>query len=137
MRIAYAFLAKYGDTGTDGTFALVGGGLEVVRGERLPVGVPALTVVVHLFADPPECGHEHHLVINIVNPHGDISPFRGDLPFTPLLDQERPDRQVGVNCLLGILGASFTEEGDYEFRLSVDGVLLSTTSLTVTLLRAG
>jgi hypothetical protein len=131
MEIAYAFMAKFADTSADGTFALVGGGWDGVKTPTIPINVPAMALVVHLSANPDECGREHNLDINLFGPTGAQFPFSGHLPFIPVLDQNSPDHRVGVNCIVGMLGMTFAEQGDYQFRLSVDGLQLGIVTFSV------
>lgn len=131
MDLAYAFLAKFADTTRDGTFALVGGGFEVVAAPALPVTVPALAVVIRLLVPPNECGREHELRVDLVGP-GEAAPrMTANLHFTPDLDVNRPGRPVGINCIMGTFGLAFAEQGDYEFRLSVGGRQLGSAVLSV------
>ncbi len=123
MELAYAFLAKYADTAPDGTFTLIGGGLEGVKASSLPTGIPAMALIIHLLANPDECGHEHQLDMAFFSPTGaPILNPGGHLTFTPTEDPDTPGHRVGVSCIFGMIGMTFTEFGDYEFRLSLDGV---------------
>src|SRR5438132_4292161 len=121
MELGYAFLAKYADTAADGTFALIGGGIESFNSPAIPIGIAAITVIAHLVVEPNECGHEHRLRVNLFGPAGGVAQVAGEIGFLPALNPARPDRRVGITCILGMVGVSLPDPGDYKFRLSVDG----------------
>lgn len=131
MELAYVFLAKFADTATDGTLSLVGVGFDTVTTPTLPVLVPAITVIARVLVSPDECEREHNLRGELFCPD-EVNPrATADLRFTPRLDPSRPNRPVGVNCIMGWLGLAFAEQGEFEFRLSIGGRPLGRTTLSV------
>src|SRR5260370_41163218 len=131
MELAYVFLAKYADTAPDGTFALIAGGFETAVGATLPITVPAITVVARVLVPPEECGREYNVQVELFTP-GEAQPrLTANLHLEPRLDANRPDRPVGINCLVGFFALTFAQPGDCEFRLSVDGRPLGRATLSV------
>jgi hypothetical protein len=101
-----------------------------VAGATLPIGFPTIAVVARVSVPPNECDREHDLRVELFKPDEAQPRMTGDIHFTPRSDASRPDRPVGISCLMTIFGLSF-EPGDYEFRLSVAGRPLGRVVLSV------
>lgn len=122
MRLEYAILARAAHAGERGTFSILGGGLDTLGATGVPLVVPSLGIVIRLSGTAEEGSRSHQLTVELYGPDGSKLPFEGVIPLQPVDSPVRPDRRIGVNCVVSMFGIQFPTFGRYEFRLVLDGV---------------
>lgn len=109
MRIAFAFMAEAGQISTNGTFAVVGGGMNTIKCEALPE-IAKFCVVVKFNLTREEATQKHIAKVQVYDPNGTpmFQPAGVPIPEIAL-----PEASVD---------AEFTCLGDCSFLVVVDGM---------------
>lgn len=122
MELDFAFFAKAAEVESDGMIHLLGGGITFVKGPAFPAIQHGMVLVVRLRVEPNECDCLHELVSQIVRPSGAIMPPEIKFPFSTKRHPWHPEKANTMTVVLNYIDLIFPEEGEYTFRLLVDGV---------------
>lgn len=120
MKFEFAFLADAATMLDNGTFDVVGGGFDVVKGRSFPATKGAMVFIARLWFEPQECGKEYKFSGGIFNREGHpiYPPFRG--AFVPATHAKYATRGTHFNVCVSAELVQFPTPGDYFFRLSID-----------------
>jgi hypothetical protein len=141
MRLNALLLADAVSAPPDGKFYIHGGGLTRLAVPALPFPIPQLGVFVRLEIEEGEIGQTHEFKFELTDPDGDpvgpIQPprFRAQLPSPPP-DAPKPEEgeQRFVVLAINISGLSVGRKGLHNFSFCIDGDVLGSVPLPVTLL---
>lgn len=116
--IEYAFLADAADARPGQKFAVIGGGVSRVGGQRFPLRHPHLALVCGLSVTTPEFGAEHEIQFLLLTPDGrQLSTATAKV----LANGPADGRDSILTFSLDMWNLSFPAPGDYSIRIMVDG----------------
>jgi hypothetical protein len=130
VELDYAFLADAANLSSDQKLNVLGMWVTRSASPRLPV-TPILTFVARLIATPEECGKPHSFRLEILNPDGDRLAISSEQPFVVQPNPDDPGQPGYGAVVLGLVGATFPEYGNYRLRPVVNGQPLGGISLLI------
>src|SRR3954452_21799279 len=127
-----ASLAKAVEFNPDGSFSILGGGMNVVRvTERAgkPAPLPSLFLFVNVERTDEEARQEHVVTLRAVNPDGSVNTDAQSLPFRVQPDCAHPRIPPTFRCAFNLLGMELPDGGLYQLHVFVDGQLQKVVAL--------
>lgn len=120
MHYRYGFVARAADVMPDGSFAVLGGGFSYVVFRQLPATYN-LAVTASFRVDPVDYGREHRFALDIRDPMGSLA---GALEGTgcPEKNEDFPSADLEFLFVFNVTNLLFIEPGEYQFRISVNGL---------------
>ncbi len=118
MKLEFAFLADAATLQDNGMFAVVGGGFDVVLGEKFPATKYAMALIGRVRFEAEECGKHYRIHAEIVAPDGQIVPPDLWIAFNQAPHPRQPNRSNVTTFCFNFQGVQFSAPGDYVFRLS-------------------
>jgi hypothetical protein len=116
--IEYAFLADSADARPGQKFHVLGGGVSRLSGRAFPLVHPHLALVVGLSVTAIEIDQPHEVQFILIAPDGsELSSANGQIVATGTGD----GRDTVITFAIDLWNLTFPMEGDYWFRIHVDG----------------
>lgn len=132
MQLEYAFIAKLADAIEGAGFSAIGGGVTTLSGPELPIATPILHLVARFRFTAEECGKQHNVRFDLVDPAGAAVPaMSAVVPIQPQMRHEIPEKLTAAVAVLGLLTPSFQLAGEYVFHFSIGDQHLGSTSLHI------
>jgi|SRR6516162_6399640 hypothetical protein len=122
MQIEFALFCEAAEVTQNGIMHILHGGYDLVSTTAFPAVLNHVCLVVRLLVDPSECGREHLLTVEMIDPHANVLPIPMTSVFTTPTYPGNPNRPNRTTLTLDYWGLKFPEPGDYVFRLLVDGL---------------
>ena len=117
--IEYAFLADSADARPGQKFHVLGGGVSRLSGRAFPLVHPHLALVVGLSVTSIEIDRPHEVQFILIAPDGsELSSANGQIVATGTGD----GRDTVITFAIDLWNLTFPTDGDYWFRISVDGM---------------
>jgi hypothetical protein len=129
IKIEYAFLARSAEVLADGTFTVIGGGIDRFICTNFPPGIPTLVLVVRLSVARDEWNKQHDLLVEIFGPDGELMPGQRHTLTFNLPPAASAPQLPGLVGMLTLVGMQFPRPGIYRIRLSVGSKELDSISL--------
>jgi len=133
MELAYAFFAKAGEFGQDGSLTVMGADIDCIITPAVPVTVPSLTFIARLRAEREEAGEEHRFQGRLLDAEGkDLLPSQPEVPLTLKQHPSAPANvKAGVGIAVQMMGLVFQKFGEYRFEIYVDGKKIGEVCLSI------
>jgi uncharacterized protein DUF6941 len=126
MNVFAGLIAREAKYHADGTFDVIGAGINSLAIPTLPAAVK-LALVIRLQLDQAEADRIHYLSLRLIGPSGvDTMP----LVRVPLVARKATAPRHFMNIVTDVT-ALFPEPGDYQFQVTVDGDALPFIHLAV------
>lgn len=119
MQYRYGFVARAADVMPDGSFAVLGGGVNYVVFQQLPATYN-LAIITSFNLDAADYGREHRIRLEVCDPAG-VSVFALDGTGFPEKNDDFPGAALDFMFVFNVTNFLFIEPGEYRFRISVDG----------------
>lgn len=117
MRLLFTILGKYAEILDDGTFTVVGGGMEGIIARHFPITIPSLSLLAKLATDPNDIG-AYKLAVLLVNPAEQIvGPPLAVIPFAASSDPAEYEQLF----LFRLHGLEIHQPGIHQFRINLMG----------------
>ena len=130
MNVDFAFLAEAAET-INGKLYLIGGAIDTIWTETLPIVYPRLSFVMRLLFSLTEIGRAHHIELNLMNEDGKVlARVSGDIHVSRN-PQVPGDWEQGFLAVLNFAGLTFERFGEYRFELVADHVNLHSSRLHI------
>jgi len=133
MRLATLLVAKTAVAQNDGTFTVIGGGLDRVQGSQLPIRVGDLALGCKLRFDEDEMGHEQTIEISLRDPESQhVVPLFGmAILVNQAAPQLSPDLRGQFHFVYSLRDVQFTSQGVHRFVVASQGEDLGSISIEV------
>jgi len=122
MRIAYAILCKAVELAGDGTLYVLGGDFDTITFPVFPAVYPSMSLAVRLSLDLADLGRSNDLRITLAADGADRPIVELGGPFVAPSEVAQRDRRIGIGFAPMFQGITFPREGEYTWRVSIDGV---------------
>jgi hypothetical protein len=121
MELEFAIFARYIEVISDGTFAMVGGGLNRLATPTFPAQVPYLALLARFKPSPDEARREHSFRVDVSGP----GMARTTLGTPSKSTTVGPDAVTAVegfrlNCAVSLFGFTFPAPGEFTFHIVLD-----------------
>jgi hypothetical protein len=111
----FAFLADAAEAEPGRKFYVLGGGIDVIAGQALPLVHPTMSLVMRFLVHPSELGRGHHLEVRLVDADGgELAKIEGDMEAG---GTAQPGRPVSVNVVINLANTRFEKAGDYSVEI--------------------
>ena len=120
MRVIYMLLADSVVPDPSGKANMLGAGLDTILALSFPCTHPSLALFGRLEVALTECGHEHTLRVELLNPDGQIIGEPLAQVFTPERNLADPGRPSLMALIFQYIGLPFPAPGDYAFHILID-----------------
>jgi hypothetical protein len=108
----FAFLADAAEAEPGRKFYVLGGGIDVIAGQQVPLVHPHMALLMRFLVHPTELGRPHQLEIRLVDADGgELARLEGALEAG---GQATPGRHVAVNVVINMANTRFERGGDYS-----------------------
>jgi hypothetical protein len=131
MKLQFAFLADAAALTTEGAFAVVGGGFDVLKSQKFPAVKAAMSLVGRFLFEPDEMGKPCHVHVEIVGPDDKVIPPDLWLDFKPVPHPRHEIRANWMTFSAYFEAVTFPTPGDYQFRLSMGQQVFGQVALEV------
>jgi hypothetical protein len=120
MRLKFAFFARAADISQDGTFAVLGAGLDKLRAPGFPCSA-AITLVANVGLSPDDRQRRNAIILEAFDPAGErmAGPIESGIQPPPPQPGQAIEDELGVTCIFGLF-LTFPVAGAYRFRLTSD-----------------
>ena len=130
MKVIYSFLAKAGEVSADGSFAVLGGGLEAVVADSFPAVVPCLMFLGKVEFDDAEAGAGRSMTVRILDASGkSVLPVELTQTMVPEAHPDSSIKKLRAGFAAQFFGLSFPSAGEYRFTMNADGNVVAANSL--------
>lgn len=124
MEVDFAFLADSADA-VNGKLYLVGGAIDTIWSNQVPVIYPRLSFAMRILFAPSELGRKHKLEVSIINEDGvRIAAVGGDLDLGPKSPQLPAGWRQAFLGVLHFVNLKFENFGHYSFDITIDNFSL-------------
>ncbi|MCA1834500.1 MAG: hypothetical protein ABR548_08935 [Actinomycetota bacterium] len=114
----FAFLADSAEAEPGRKFYVLGGGIDVIAGQSLPLVHPTMSLLMRFLVHPSELGRPHHLEVRLINADGgELAKLEGDLEAGAT---GQPGRPVSVNVVINLANTRFETAGDYSVEVMMN-----------------
>lgn len=120
MKVAYAFLARGGEFGPDGTFSVFGGDFTAIQAKSFPVPVPHVTLIAKLLFAKDDWGHHYEFKTELVGEDNvNLVPDIKNEIDVPAA--QAPEKNMALSIAVQMNGIQLPHPGIYNVRLLLDG----------------
>lgn len=127
----FAFLADAAEAEPGRKFYVLGGGIDVIAGQSMPLVHPHMTLLMRFMVHPTELGRAHFLDVRLINADGgELAKIEGQLEAQA---GGPPGRPVGVNLVINMGNTRFETAGDYSIEIMMNNQHLKSLPLRVQL----
>ncbi len=131
MQLDFAVFAKAAEMSSDGSFSVLGGGIEALVANEFPYRPRPFALAVRLRFPPEAAGFRSTLTVTALGPDDAELPFRAEVPIGPLR-AAAPGRPIYYTALIEVSTAfSFPAAGRYVFLLRIGVAPVGETELYV------
>jgi hypothetical protein len=114
----FAFLADSAEAEPGRKFYVLGGGIDVIAGQTLPLMHPSMSLLMRFLVHPTELGRAHHLEVKLIDADGgELAKIEGDLEAGAT---GQPGRPVAVNVVINLANTRFEKAGDYGVEIMMN-----------------
>src|SRR5881296_2833660 len=114
----FAFLADAAEAEPGRKFYVLGGGIDVIAGQAIPLVHPTMSLVMRFQVHPTELGRAHHLEVKLIDADGgELAKIEGDLEAAAT---GQPGRPVSVNVVINLANTRFEKAGDYAVEIMMN-----------------
>jgi hypothetical protein len=132
MRLAVAIVADAAIANPrDGKLYVLGGGIDTLEFERFPAQLPALSLAVKLEFAPAECGRQHTLEVQLLDPDGTPMIPKIVIPMTPLRNPTDATLPSAAQWVINFQQLAIAGPAENAFSLVVDGQEIASLPLRV------
>jgi hypothetical protein len=115
VRITSLILAESAIAHDDGTFSILGGGIDRLSYPQFPAIVPQLSLACKLLFDHSETGREHSLEIRAFNPKQEMFLPLFGLVVAPVAGAAEDNGRASINFAYNMRDTVYAEPGTYRF----------------------
>ena len=130
MELDFAFLADSGEV-TGGKIYVLGGAVDTVWTEVLPMVVPRMTLVMRFLATPAEAGRKHAVEIVVIDADGKKTASVGG----EMAIERPPGLPMGMKhslpLALNFFNMKFERSGAYSIEILVNGSSMKSLPLRI------
>ncbi len=133
MQLEDIFFARFADLTPDGSFTVVGGGLNRINAGGFPWSWGLLFLLARVRFATEEAQAPHTTAIERETPLGQLEALGEESAMQPVPPTAAlgPDGRVGVNFNFCLVNLCFPEAGIYKYRFKIDGQAIGVAELLV------
>jgi hypothetical protein len=130
MRLSLAFLARSAEITQDGSFHVLGGGLDGFTASSMPptpstpAVIPSLAIVAGVHFTPVECEKVYAIEIILSDQDGNQIGQKINHSFAATINHLRPELGSYQKLVVNINGLVLPKVGIYSFQFVIDGALV-------------
>ncbi len=131
MEVDFAFLAD-GAEAVNGKIHVIGGGIDTIWAQQVPVVYPRLSFVLRMVFDVAEIGRKHKLEIQIMDEDGNaIATVGGDLEIPGKNPNSPKGWKQSMLTVLNFANLTLPKFGNYSFSILANNSSLKSLPLRV------